>query len=468
MRKVKFFILRYAPKYRLMALRKSYFIFIFVFSGLLLLFYLSRTLFLDDKLVYLISSRLIKQNLSLDLNISNSTLSVAVNNQDDFQSRLLAGFPLSCYHGKEGLFPKKYKKLINLLSEYADVHHNMSTNSRTLVWQCSSETVGECGGLADRIKGMTFALLLAVFSHRRLILDWDKAGEGIYFQPNMINWRDQKVYDIIQNPLKESKVVKFKVYAGDSDPYLLLPVDNWQKYLNTISGSKEYVVLVTNVEVLTLVRTATTQSQQWIIEGLQLAGLLNQSDHNLNDILGITLRYLFKLNDTLLEEVSKAVRSFNLTSKTYTGLHIRTGFIGMNYVKDSMGSKKLLKNKEQWKVTLDCAVSIANKLVGSRSNIILATDSNLVKEMASTLYGNRFRTSHGYIVHVDRIREPNSQVKEGILNTLIDLILLAQSYVLVRGHSGFSWVAGLLCGLPNEHLINGLTCQPDNLNVIHP
>ena len=408
------------------------------------------------------------QNLNSNRNISISTLPTAVNNQDNFQSRLLGGFPLSCYHGKEGLFPRKYKKFINLLSQYANAHHNMSTNSRTLVWQCSSENVGECGGLADRIKGMTFALLLAVFSHRRFILDWDKAGERIYFQPNMINWRDQKVYDILHDPLKESKVVKFKVYAGDSDPYLLLPIVKWQKYLNIISGSKEYVVLVTNVEVLSLVRTVTTKSQQWIIEGLQLAGLLNQSDHNLNDILGITFRYLFKLNDILLGEVSKAIKSFNLTSKTYTGLHIRTGFFGMDYVKDSMGSKKLLKNKEQWKINLDCAVSITNKLIGNTSNIILATDSNLVKEMASTLYGNRFRTSRGYLVHVDRIRNPNSQVKKGILNTLIDLVLLAQSYVLVRGHSGFSWVAGLLCGLPNEHLINGLTCQPDNLNIIHP
>lgn len=451
-----------------MALRKSYFIFIFVFGCLLLLFYLRRTLFLQDKLANLVTSQLTDQNLNSNLNISISTLPTAVNNQDNFQSRLLGGFPLSCYHGKEGLFPRKYKKLINLLLQYADAHHNMSTNSRTLVWQCSSENVGECGGLADRIKGMTFALLLAVFSHRRFILDWDKAGERIYFQPNMINWRDQKVYDILRHPLKESKVVKFKVYAGESDPYLQLPVVEWQKYLNIISGSKEYVVLVTNVEVLSLVRTVTTKSQQWIIEGLQLAGLLNQSDHNLNDILGITFRYLFKLNDILLGEVSKAIKSFNLTSKTYTGLHIRTGFVGMDYVKDSMGSKKLLKNKEQWKINLDCAVSITNKLIGNTSNIILATDSNLVKEMASTLYGNRFRTSHGYLVHVDRIRNPNSQVKKGILNTLIDLVLLAQSYVLVRGHSGFSWVAGLLCGLPNEHLINGLTCQPDNLNIIHP
>lgn len=429
---------------------------------------MSKTLFLDDKSARLVTSRLTDQNLSLDLNITNPISPTAVNNQDDFQNRLLAGFPLSCYHGKEGLFPTKYKKLINLLSQYADVHRNMSTTSRTLVWQCSSEKVGECGGLADRIKGMTFALLLAVFSQRRFILDWDNAGERIYFQPNMINWRDQKVYDILYDPLKESKVVKFKVYSGDTDPYLQLPVVQWQKYLNIISGSKEYVVLVTNMEVLSLVRTVTTESQQWIIDGLQLAGLLNQSDHNLNDVLGITFRYLFKLSDILLEEVSRTIKSFNLTSRAYTGLHIRTGFVGMDYVKDSMGSKKLLKNKEQWKANLDCAVSITNKLIGDTSNIMLATDSNLVKEMASTFYGNRFRTSHGYLVHVDRIQKPDIQVKKGILNTLIDLVILSQSYVLVRGHSGFSWVAGLLCGLPNEHLINGLTCQPDNLNIIHP
>ena len=50
-------------------------------------------------------------------------------------------------------------------------------------------------------------------------------------------------------------------------------------------------------------------------------------------------------------------------------------------------------------------------------------------------------------------RKPGEQEKEGAVYGLIDLLLLAESYVQVSGSSGYSCVASLLCGpLPNKHL----------------
>ena len=73
----------------------------------------------------------------------------------------------------------------------------MSTNSshaRTLVWQCRVHTV--CGGLADRLKGMTLAILLAMFSQRRLVLDFEDCAERAYTTTNVINWADNHLFNI--------------------------------------------------------------------------------------------------------------------------------------------------------------------------------------------------------------------------------------------------------------------------------
>ena len=110
---------------------------------------------------------------------------------------MLAGSPLSCYPGNEGIFPNKYGKLLNVFFAYAQLHHAMSTNSshaRTLVWQCRVHTV--CGGLADRLKGMTLAILLAMFSQRKLVLDFEECAERAYITTNMINWADNHLFNI--------------------------------------------------------------------------------------------------------------------------------------------------------------------------------------------------------------------------------------------------------------------------------
>ena len=54
---------------------------------------------------------------------------------------------------------------------------------------CGGLADGGCGGLADRLRGIAFSLLLAVFSRRRLLLHWGMPnGEHVFLKPNLINW----------------------------------------------------------------------------------------------------------------------------------------------------------------------------------------------------------------------------------------------------------------------------------------
>ena len=316
----------------------------------------------------------------------------------ELQRKMLAGLPLSCYPGKEGIFPKKYGQLLHVFYAYAQLHHAMSTNSshaRTLVWQCRANTV--CGGLADRLRGMTLAILLAMFSQRRLVLDFEDCAERAYMSPNMINWADNHLFDILRHHMGNitSHTVSFRLYQELHKPYLSMSLANWVKYLRTIAGEKQYVVMVSNLEV-SLISNLSKVNQVWLRKGFDLAGLSELSNHELNDIIGLVFRYLFKLDKELLKKVSKAKEKLELTGQRYLGVHIRTGFSKMKGGQEG-SHPKLLRGENNWKTALQCAVSTANKFIGNKSLIFLATDSNFVKEMALKLHGARFRTLQQYI-----------------------------------------------------------------------
>ena len=392
----------------------------------------------------------------------------------DLQVKMLTGSRLSCHSGQEGLFKKMNEKFLHVLSRYTLLHREMSKtqhHTRTLVWQCPVNKL--CGGIADRIRGMAFALLLAIFSRRRLILDWESAIESVYFKPNLINWKDKYIENIIHSSVseqfmkKEPDIIKFSAYSSSHDPFIFLSKRTWWDYLNIIGKNTSLIVMVTNAKLITLT-TDTARSQLWLYRGLKQSGLLHLSRFEFDNIVGLIFRYLFQLNNGLLKEVLGAKEVLQLYGQPYIGIHIRTGFFGVKQVND-FNNFKQIKNELDWKTALQCAVEVANKFFGSSSPIFLATDSNLVKDMAIRIHGTRFRTLNNYLLHIDQInrtKEPEHLQKEGTLYTLVDLILLAQSYVQVRGLSGFAWLASLICDLPLERTISGSTCTPEKLTML--
>ena len=109
---------------------------------------------------------------------------------------MLSGIPLDCHPGPEGVFKEMHSRFLRTLAEYAADHGQMSNtlSSRTLIWQCG----WSCAGLGDRIRGITYSLLLAIFSRRRLIIFLDGVHEGKYLHPNMIDWRDEAAYQYLR------------------------------------------------------------------------------------------------------------------------------------------------------------------------------------------------------------------------------------------------------------------------------
>ena len=351
--------------------------------------------------------------------------------------------PIKCLSGSEGLFPKKYDKLLLTLAEYAKFH-SKAGNAHCLIWKC--EAGFDCGGLGDRLRGIALTLLLAVFSRRRFLLYWGTPnGEHIYLKPNVINWKSEK-----------SNVEKATFFS----------VMQLNSALNAISlNNSVNIAMSTNFE-LELVKTMKNRPQ-WLIDGTKRTGLNDLSNHDINELFGITLRYLFQIRDDVIAKVNAAKLSMNLSKQKYVAVHVRTGFVGSELAKREYKdhTQKLLPKKEQWEQMLTCAVAVANNVTGPSSPIFLATDSELVKDLARHMYGGRFKTLDLVFTHVDYINKKigaNIAERKGLISVWVDFLLLAQSYAQVRSGadciwgSGFALGSGHLCALPRNRTFIGL------------
>ena len=403
--------------------------------------------------------------------------------QDVMQlQRKLQSQQLSCFPSKEGLFHKKYGKFLQSLSEYTAFHERASDQEgvRTLIWMC--DVFDHCGGLADRLKGVTYALLLAMLSHRQLLLSWGSAvyGEQMYLRPNIINWKlphekyeelaiyevfdygndgDDWLYDTVTdaNPQQAYFTHLFSVLGG-------LGIDRSLQHVNSslllIAGPSANMMLATNLEPSALGNWTKTARQQWIIDGLERVGLGGLSPLELDGIVGIVFRYLFQFTEELLAEVADARNVLDLGGK-YVAVHVRTGFAGELH-EEIVDHPKLVRKLEDWERVLQCGVEAADRYLGKNSHIFLATDSFIVKHLALTKYGERYRTLDNTLLHLDRMEKhphyPYPNETEGTLSTWVDFLLLAESYVQVRTDSGYAFVAGELC---SSRAVDGLHCTAE-------
>ena len=392
----------------------------------------------------------------------------------------------------------RYAKYLEVLALYTEFHaqERGKEGSKRLLWVC--DVYSACGGLADRVKGVAYALTLAILSRRVLLLDWrdSQFGEQAFLQPNLIDWRltqEERIAAYPENGAYDT-VYYYNDHAGSPDnssrdqnkpspyngPVLLhlfsilggLGVDVSSKTLESsleaLDDSWEWVLLASNMEPSSLTNGTKTASQQWIRKGMAVLGLSSLSDREIDGgLIGLVFRYLFKFSDGLRREVELARGALGLSGggEAYVGVHVRTGFLGWEQ-QESVRHPKLYRSPQQWEKTLTCSLHFANSRLGHKSLIFLATDSNLVKNGTLDVrkYEGRIRSLDNSVVHLDRLEkaphEADSFETEGVMSVWVELILLAEAHGLVMGDSGFSFLAQSLCFTPDTRVVNGLTCSP--------
>lgn len=399
----------------------------------------------------------------------------------------LLSHPLSCSPGEGGLLQSKYGTLLQVLESYAVFHRRARTAKgvRTLVWLCDVHHY--CGGLADRLKGIAYTLLLAMFSKRVLLISWGSSvsGEKEHMQPNAIDW-------VLREELYEDLFIEEVFWYGDIfSPDMILddvvehpnPSSLYFIHLGSVlkgigvdvkyeqlklslhligSNSPQNVALGTNMEPSSLLNRTKTANQSWIATGVKAAGLAGLPPKDVDGIIGIVFRYLFQFSEDLMAEVAVAQQVLGLEGLKYTGVHMRTGFAGTP-LQETVDHPKLIRKPEQWQRMLQCAVVSADEHLGKDSAIFLAADSPLVKHLALSTYGSRFRALDNAIVHLDKMakfpHELFANETEATLSVFVELVILAQSHVQVCSPgSGYAMVATQLCSLPPNRVVDGRQC----------
>lgn len=404
----------------------------------------------------------------------------------------LHSLQLTCRdHGdRSGRSGDTYAKLLQVLAIYTKFHakEKEMTGGRRLIWVCDAWR--PCGGLGDRVKGITYALILAMISRRVLILDWreQEFGEQEYLLPNIIDWRLKEEerkwlhgedtlemegdfgaanFENVADRLPRPATAFVHIFSTLEGIGVDIPYEELQANLELIEGATQWIILESNMEPSTLTSDLKTASQVWIKQGMEALNLNRLSPYVIDQVVGVVFRYLFRFSDDLIGEVKDARHVLGLESGPYTGVHLRTGFMG-SLQNESVEHPKLYKFQSQWDITLSCAFSHATKQYGGSSLLFLATDSILVKKSVvhSERYRSRFRTLNNSVVHLDRLEkmphEASEFEKEGVLSVWVELILLAEADSLVIGESGFAFLAESLCF--NTMTIDGLTCRPQERN----
>ena len=371
----------------------------------------------------------------------------------EYVTKTFGAVQLKCHPDKEGITTKRHETLLKALKDYS-WQHGRDNGGRVLVWMCT--TVDWCGGLADRLKGITYSLLLALFTKRQLLLTWNTAEQKLLGH-NALNW-STKARNVQEYGLPLSVFSITQGYGIDREPSLA------KKVIEYINGPHKVVYFSTNLEPSALMNRNKSFGIQWISRGLQAIGLANYTVRELDGLVGLVFRYLFVLDLGLVAKLRAVKQHLGLDGVRYVGVHIRTGFVGMVHQEDS-NHPKLLHLRGEWEAVLDCAVAMAARHLGNGGLLFLASDSVLVKQMASVKYGSRVRTQNITLQHLDRLlKKPPDKSREELERSVVegmwtDLLLLAESYLLVTTDSGFGALAGLLCGLTNSKTLNGLACK---------
>lgn len=372
----------------------------------------------------------------------------------EYIAKTFGALQLKCHPDSNGDATKRrHEMLMKNLRDYS-LQHKRQNNGRVLVWMCT--TVDWCGGIADRLKGITYSLLLALFTRRQLLLTWNTAEQKLLHH-NALKW-STKEREVQEYGMPLSLFSITQGYGIDKEPSLA------KKIIEYMNGPHKVIYFSTNLEPSSLINSNKSFGIQWISHGLQVVGLANYTSRELDELVGLVFRYLFVFDQRLVTKLRSVKAHLGLEGVLYVGIHIRTGFVGTAHQEDS-DHPKLLHLKSQWETVLDCAIAVAARNLGDDGLLFLASDSVLVKEMASLKYGSRVRTQNITLQHIDKLpKKPTDNGGDELELSAIegmwtDLLLLAESYLLVATDSGFSSLAGHLCGLPRNRTIHGFACS---------
>ena len=370
------------------------------------------------------------------------------------------------FKGNENLLVK----LMQALREYAEWHRKERNNLlskdpdkvrniRTLIWHF--QEYPKSPGLADKVRGLSAALILSMMSERLLFIQWSSqpfrtSRQRSIFEPNHINWDiDEEILTIIGKNFTISKpdfglyipicfgglckrpegvrvinkVVANIFSCGEVDRHLFL---GNTRFFSTVS---DFLVKYSGAS-----SDCTTNHKIHPIDDFIKA--FQTLKHMSDSIYG---RFLFKFSDRILNRASYELKKIGIqVNQTYSVCHIRTGFYGL-YNETLFGTKVI--KVETWKRLIDSTIANSRKSFGADVPVLVVTDSDLVKQWVRREYKNGFvKVTECAVGHIGmRENLTDKDIEEIEYQTGTELSIMAHSNLLTTSVGGFGFLARKLC-----------------------
>ena len=356
----------------------------------------------------------------------------------------LPGGDLNCEEPKYDVKDQKVVNTFNaLLPEYALFHNEgiqllqsgQLNNVRTLTWYCA-ETY-ECGGLGTRFRGFMATLTFAILTNRVLLFRWDHpSAENVYLLPNKVDWQYRDYSLKLTESFKDLGLIKRLHLVDERYKYLI------DDFIDTLVGTTSHVQVHYN-PIEKLVSTLCRIIDNLHNPKLSTFNVTNMFDvRNYPIVESLSYKFLFKFTRELQVFANEVRNNLNLYGKKYVAVHLRTGQFSGSDIKEK--AARVQNSLSGVRFAVECAIKQADKYIGPDAPVVVVSDSSEMKQTVSKGYSRVVILENNVLVHVDKSKNIS---KEGMLGTWQDIIIMAESHIVVMQPSSFPLISVAMCGI---------------------
>ncbi|GAA5919295.1 hypothetical protein JCM6882_007829 [Rhodosporidiobolus microsporus] len=344
--------------------------------------------------------------------------------------------------------------------------------TRLLEYHCENKV--ECGGLADRMLGMTTTFIIALLTKRAFVATWDRPIPlSLLFDSPNVDWSEP--------PL--SSIHSYSPEEGGRPLHVLFGN-------GTLVAEREALAIhnfkVEDAnELLVRMRTHGKTSlldKSWIRlerpnRGIALQTFSNRALLPQLASLGLTsssiyaqlVHFLFRPKLEVLSFINEYTSLFALPSVFAVGIQIRTGDAYMR--NPELDAVNTVERHQHW---FDCAAEVVETYAAptARPLFFLITDSATLRASAASAYPDRvivsgllqrhneLRDDQNQLLHVTeeegRARSVGEMKEEldGLQNTVAESwIFESMDFALLSHHSGFGKIPTFMHATPNRAIV---------------
>ena len=350
---------------------------------------------------------------------------------------------LNCEEPQHTVEDQRVANIFNaLLPEYSVFHNEgirllqsgQTNDVRTLTWYCADTY--ECGGLGGRFRGFMVTLMFAILTNRVLLLRWDHpSAENLYLLPNKVDWQYCNFSLKLADSFKDLGIIKRLHVAHETYKYVI------DEFIDTVVGTTSHVQVHYNPidHIVPILGRIIHNLRNPKLSTSDITDMFGSSNYLI--VESLSYNFLFRFNRELQLFASEVRNNLNLNGK-YIAVHLRTGqFDGSDLTETR---QRFYNSLSDVRFSVECAIKQADRYIGPDGPVVIVSDSSEIKRIMSKEYTRTVILENNVLVHLDRSK---NVTKEGMLGIWQDIIIMAESHIIVMRPSSFPLISAAVCGI---------------------